>query len=166
MEFQQRLPQNLRETVLFMAVISLISVNIIAPVITGLEVGFSVAHWTMVLHQLPLLWLSVIILVVLTQQPATKMAGYFLGKRPSFRSAMLITTLCNVFLMSLVLTILGTWIGTGQVTLDPVIHFAAKWPRNFTIAFVIEAFVAQPIARSVMAGVHRLSTNGVTDKVR
>ncbi|WP_263862535.1 hypothetical protein [Levilactobacillus enshiensis] len=32
MKFQQRLPQNLRETILFMAIISLISVNLIAPV--------------------------------------------------------------------------------------------------------------------------------------
>ncbi|KRK37193.1 hypothetical protein [Levilactobacillus parabrevis] len=151
MEFQQRLPQNLRETVLFMAVISVISVNIIAPIITGLEVGFSLNHWIMVLHQIPLLWVSVIILVVLTQQPAGKLASYFLDRQSGFRSAMLITTMCNVFLMSLVLTILGTWIGTGQMTLDPIVHFFAKWPRNFTIALIVEAFIAQPIARSVMA---------------
>jgi len=155
LEFQQRLPQNLRETVLFMAIISVISVNIIAPIITGLEVGFSFNHWAMVLHQMPLLWVSVIILVVLTQQPAGKLASYFLDRQSSFRSAMLITAMCNVFLMSLVLTILGTWIGMGQVTLDPVVHFFAKWPRNFTIALIVEAFVAQPIARSVMALVHR-----------
>ncbi|WP_236000702.1 hypothetical protein [Levilactobacillus lanxiensis] len=138
-----------------MAIISLISVNLIAPVITVLEVGFSLSHWEMVFHQLPLLWISVIILVVLTQQPANKLASYFLGENASFRSAMLITAMCNVFLMSLVLTILGTWIGTSSVTLDPIIHFFAKWPRNYTIALVVEAFIAQPIARSAMAWLHR-----------
>lgn len=155
MKFQQRLPQNLKETVLFMAIISVISVNLIAPIITGLEVGFSLNHWAMVLHQLPLLWVSVIILVVVTQQPASKMASYFLDQNASFRSTMMITAMCNVFLMSLVLTILGTWIGTGSVTLDPVVHFFAKWPRNYTIALVVEAFIAQPIARSAMAWLHR-----------
>ena len=155
MEFQRRLPQNLRETVLFMAIISVISVNLIAPVITGLEIGFSVQHWAAVMPQLPLLWLSVIILVVLTQQPAAKMAGWFLGEQPSFRAAMLITAMCNVFLMSLVLTIIGTWIGTGQVTMTPVTHFFSKWPRNYTIALIVEAFIAQPIARWVMARLHQ-----------
>ncbi|BDZ30271.1 hypothetical protein RA086_03685 [Lactiplantibacillus sp. WILCCON 0030] len=155
MEFVKRLPQNLKETIIFMAVVSIISVNLIAPVITGLEVGFSLEHWVMVLRQLPLLWLSVIILVVLTQQPAAKLAGYFLGKQPSFRAAMLVTAMCNVFLMSLVLTILGTWIGTGHVTLAPIVHFASKWPRNYTIALIVEAFIAQPIARCVMAWLHR-----------
>lgn len=155
MDFAKRLPQNLKETLIFMAVVSIISVNLIAPVITGLEVGFSLSHWLRVLRQLPLLWVSVVILVVITQQPAAKLAGYFLGEQPSFRSAMLITAMCNVFLMSLVLTILGTWIGTGQITLAPIVHFASKWPRNYTIALIVEAFIAQPIARSVMAWLHR-----------
>lgn len=155
MDFAKRLPQNLKETIIFMAVVSIISVNLIAPLITGLEVGFSISHWVMVLHQLPLLWVSVIILVVLTQQPAAKMANYFLGQQPNFRAAMLVTAMCNVFLMSLVLTILGTWIGTGHVTLDPIVHFASKWPRNYTLALIVEAFIAQPIARSVMAWLHR-----------
>ncbi|WP_175279707.1 hypothetical protein [Secundilactobacillus collinoides] len=44
MSYTQRLPQTGKETVLFMGIISLISVNLIAPVITGLEVGFSLAH--------------------------------------------------------------------------------------------------------------------------
>ncbi|WP_261809858.1 hypothetical protein [Levilactobacillus humaensis] len=154
MEFQQRLPQNLRETALFMTVISVLSVNIIAPVITGMEIGFSLEHWVMVLRQMPLLWAAVIILVILTQQPATKLASYFLGEAANFRSTMLITALCNVFLMSLVLTVVGTWIGTGQVTLASLQHFFLKWPRNFTIAFIVEAFVVQPLARLVMARIH------------
>lgn len=41
MLFRMKLPQNKKETVLFMFLISIISVNIIAPVITGFEIGFS-----------------------------------------------------------------------------------------------------------------------------
>ncbi|WP_125675193.1 hypothetical protein [Companilactobacillus keshanensis] len=155
MEFQQKLPQNLRETIVFMAVISIISVNLIAPIITGLEVGFSVDHWIMVLRQLPFIWISVIILVVLTQKPAEKMASWFLDQNAGFRSTMMITAMCNVFLMSIVLTVLGTWIGTGSVTIDPLVHFFEKWPRNYTIALIVEAFIAQPIARLVMSFFHR-----------
>ncbi|WP_125591074.1 hypothetical protein [Companilactobacillus jidongensis] len=155
MEFQQRLPHNLRETIIFMAIISIISVNIIAPVITGLEIGFSISHYLMVLKQLPLLWLSVIILVVATQKPAEKLGSYFLDNNSSFRSTMFINAACNVLLMSLVLTIVGTWIGTGNITMDPIVNFFAKWPRNYTIALIIEAFVAQPIARGAMSLMHR-----------
>lgn len=155
LSYTQRLPQTGKETVLFMGIISLISVNLIAPVITGLEVGFSLAHWLMVLRQLPLLWLCVIVLVVVTQRPAQRLAGLLLERNDGFKATMLITALCNVFLMSLVLTIVGTWIGTGAITVSPIVHFFAKWPRNFTIAFIVEGFIAQPFARSVMAWYHR-----------
>lgn len=50
LKFQQRLPHNFKEQLLFMAVISVISVNLIAPLITGLEIGFSIQHWQQVLH--------------------------------------------------------------------------------------------------------------------
>ncbi|MGF7437074.1 hypothetical protein [Lentilactobacillus senioris] len=160
MKFQQRLPHNFKEQLLFMAVISVISVNLIAPLITGLEIGFSLQHWQQVLHQIPLLWVVDICLVFLTQKPAEMLASKILRDHDnSFEATMIITALCNVFLMSLVLTIVGTWVGTGQITSDPIVHFAAKWPRNFTVAFIIEAFVAQPIARSVIAVHHRLEAN-------
>lgn len=155
MEFQKRLPQNLKETALFMLIISLISVNLIAPIITGLEIGFSLAIWQGVLQQLPILWPVVILFVILTQKPAEKLASFFLeNEQNSFKATMLIHAVCNVFLMSLVLTILGTWIGTQNISLDPFFHFFEKWPRNFAIALFVEAIIAQPIARSVMAFVH------------
>ncbi|MFC6176717.1 hypothetical protein ACFQAV_07675 [Companilactobacillus huachuanensis] len=154
MEFQQRLPQNLKQTILFMAVISIISVNLIAPIITGLEIGFSVNNYLAILPRLPFIWLVVIALVVLTQKPAEALASHFLGDQPNFRGAMLITAMCNVFLMSLILTIVGAWIGTGHVSMDVIMNFPRAWPRNYTIALIVEAFIAQPIARSVMSAVH------------
>ncbi len=156
LEFQQRLPQTLKETILFIMTISVLSVNLIAPLITGLEVGFSFSHYLMILPRLPLIWLVVVILVLITQKPAAIMANYFLGHQPSFRSAMLITAICNVFLMSVVLTIVGTWIGTGQVSWAAITNFPRAWPRNYTVALVIEAGIAQPIARTLMAKLHAL----------
>lgn len=155
MEFQKRLPQSLKETALFMLVISVISVNLIAPLITCLEIGFSLENWRAVLGQIPFLWPCVVLLVILTQKPADKLAGYFLNNQPnSFKATMLIHAVCNVFLMSLVLTVLGTWIGTQTISAEPLYHFFEKWPRNFTIALFVEALIAQPIARSVMAWYH------------
>ncbi|GAB6093096.1 hypothetical protein [Furfurilactobacillus curtus] len=157
MEFQQRLPHSFKETVLFMLVISVLSVNIIAPLITGLEIGFSMSHWLGVLQQIPLLWLFVIALVFLTDKPSGQLANLILEPGTSFKATMLIRAMCQVFLMSLVLTVLGTWIGTRQITMAPINHFFQIWPRNFTIAFIVEGFIAQPIARSVMAFYHRQS---------
>lgn len=50
MEFYMKLPRNKKEFALFMAIISIISVNIIAPLITCFEVGtFSLDIWKMLL---------------------------------------------------------------------------------------------------------------------
>jgi hypothetical protein len=40
MDFHMKLPRRKREFVLFMAIISVVSVNIIAPLITCFELGF------------------------------------------------------------------------------------------------------------------------------
>lgn len=40
MKFYMNLPRNKKEFALFMAVVSIISVNIIAPLITCFEIGF------------------------------------------------------------------------------------------------------------------------------
>lgn len=155
MEFEQKLPQNLKEALLFMGIISIISVNIIAPIITGLQVGFSIPHYLMTLHNLPFIWISVVVLVVLTQKPAEKIAHKFLKQNSSFRSTMLINTIFNVLLMSVILTIVCSWIGEHSITMEPINHFFFKWPRSFVIALIVEALIAQPIARFAMSLLHR-----------
>ena len=57
--------------------------------------------------------------------------------------------------MSIFLTVIGTWIGTRQVSMDPIRMFFYKWPRNFSISFAVELFIAQPIARAVMVKIHQ-----------
>jgi hypothetical protein len=65
-----KLPRRKREFVLFMAIISIISVNILAPLITCFEIGFSLNVWAEVLKIIPFVWLAVITLVLLTYKPA------------------------------------------------------------------------------------------------
>lgn len=155
MDFYMKLPRNKKEFTLFIFVISVISVNIIAPLITCFEIGFRLSIWVEVLMVLPFIWLSVVALALLTYKPAEWMTGKIIKKNDSFNAHIIVNILCTVFLMSIFLTVIGTWIGSRQVSMEPIRTFFYKWPRNFAIAFAVEAFVAQPVARMVMCLLHR-----------
>lgn len=60
MKYYMRLPRGKREFCLFMAIISVISVNIIAPAITCFEMGFSLESWRAALGAMPFAWFAVI----------------------------------------------------------------------------------------------------------
>ena len=154
MDFYMKLPRNKKEAALFMMVISGISVNIIAPLITCFEFGFHMNVWKDVLKIIPFIWISVIALVLLTHKPAEYLTGKIVKKDDSFNSHIVINTLCTVFLMSIFLTVIGTWIGSRHISLEPIRMFFYKWPRNFTVAFGVELLIAQPIARVVMLKLH------------
>lgn len=154
MEFYMKLPRNKKESVLFMAVISLISVNIIAPLITCFEIGFNMGVWMDVYKIMPFIWISVIILVLLTHKPASYLTEKIVSKEDSFNSHIVINILCTVFLMSIFLTVVGTWIGSRHISLEPITMFFYKWPRNFAISLGVELLIAQPIARFVMLKLH------------
>ncbi len=155
MDFFNKLPRNKREFALFMAVVSVISVSLIAPIITCLEIGFRIQNWFKVMRVLPLLWPSVIAVVLITYKPSEWLTSKLVKQGDSFSAVMTINTLCSVLFISFFLTIIGTWIGTGSVTWDPIRHFVHLWPRNMTIAFLIEALIAQPAARQVMVLIHK-----------
>lgn len=127
MQFHTRLPRNKREFCLFMAVISVISVNIIAPVIAC---------------------------VLATYYPAEWITARFLAEGDSYNAHVLVNILATVCMMSVVLTVVAPWIASGQVSMEPVEHFFLRWPRNFAVSFAVEALVAQPIARAVMNRLH------------
>lgn len=154
MDFYKKLPRNNKEFALFMAVISIISVNIIAPLITCFELGFHLYVWFDVLKVLPFIWLSVIALVLITYKPAEWLTDKIVEKEDSFNSHNIVNILCSVLLMSIFLTVIGTWIGSRSITLEPIKMFFYKWPRNFAVSFAVEACIAQPIARFIMLKLH------------
>lgn len=154
MEFYMKLPRSKKEFALFMGVISIISVNIIAPLITCFEIGFHLYVWADVLKVLPFIWLSVIALVIITYKPAEWLTGKIVKSSDSFNAHIIINILCTVFMMSIFLTVIGTWIGSRNVSLEPIRMFFYKWPRNFAISFAVELLVAQPAARFVMLKMH------------
>lgn len=163
MDFYMKLPRNNKETAIFIAIISIISVNIIAPLITCFEIGFSMAVWAEVLKVLPLIWISVVVLVLLTFKPAEIMTEKIVKKDDSFNSHIIVNTLCTVFLMSIFLTVIGSWIGMRHISIEPIRMFFYKWPRNFAIAFAVEISIAQPIARFVMIKIHSINDNKQKD---
>lgn len=70
MDFYMRLPRDHREFALFLLIVSLISVNLIAPLISMFELGFSFVVWQNTLRVLPFIWLAVVISV---NQPISSM---------------------------------------------------------------------------------------------
>ncbi|QEA31728.1 hypothetical protein [Secundilactobacillus malefermentans] len=154
MKFFMYLPRNKKEFALFLLLVSVISVNIIAPIITSFEVGFSFQTWKSTLKVLPFIWLVVVVLVILTNAPATWMKDKIVAKGDSFNAHIIVNVLCNVLMMSIILTVVGAWIGQGQLSLDPITDFAYRWPRNFAVSFAVELLIAQPIARQVLYLIH------------
>lgn len=161
MEFYTKLPRNKKEFALFLAVISIISVNIIAPVITGFEVGFSLNVRADTLKVIPFIWIAVIALVLITHKPAEWLTARIIKEGDSFGSHMIINTLCTVFLMSIFMTVIGSWIGMRHISMEPIELFFYKWPRNAFISFIIEVLIAQPIARLVMVKLHQNADSAV-----
>jgi hypothetical protein len=108
-----------------------------------------------VLQVIPFIWLSVLVLVFLTYKPAEWLTRKIVAKGDSFNAHIVVNILCTVCLMSVFLTVIGTWIGSRQISIEPVRLFFHKWPRNFAISFAVEALFAQPIARLVMLKLHQ-----------
>lgn len=150
-----RLPGNAKEGIIFLLIVSIISVNTIAPIITGLERGFSTQVYLDTLRIMPVLWIAVVLLVKLVASPvADIIMSRLAGRTDGFNARVLLNILLHVTVMSLLLTVIGMWIGTRSISWEPFQRFLHIWPRNFAIAFWIELLLAQPIARFVMKKMH------------
>ncbi|MNP03058.1 hypothetical protein D3C76_949280 [compost metagenome] len=166
MHKENRLPQSAKEGILFMLIVSLISVNTIAPIIVGLERGFSKEVYLDTLKILPMMWLIVVLLVRLVAGPiVSKVMPKFVGKTDGFNARVLLKIVLNVTVLSLLLSIIGTWLGMREISLEPFKHFLHIWPRNFGIAFWIELLIAQPIARFAMKKIHSRQNTHQLDNV-
>ena len=155
MHGETRLPRNGKEGIIFLLIISIISVNTIAPIIVGLERGFSKEVYFETLKIIPFMWLIVVLSVRFIAGPIVgKIMPKFVGQTDGFNARVLLNTLLNVTVLSIWLTIIGTWVGSGKISLEPIENFFSIWPRNFGVAFWIELIVAQPIARFVMVKIH------------
>lgn len=154
-DVETRLPRNGKEGILFLLIVSIISVNTIAPIIIGLERGFSKEVYLDSLKVIPIMWVIVVLCVKLIAGPIVgKMMPKFLGQTDGFNARVLLNIVLNVTVLSLLLSIIGPMVGTKHISLDPFKNFLHTWPRNFGIAFWIEVLIAQPIARYAMKVLH------------
>ena len=92
-EFYQKMPRNKREFALFIAIVSILSVNIIAPLITCFEMGFHLYVWADVLTVLPFIWLSVVALVFITYKFTEWLTARVVQKDDSFSAHVVV----NIF---------------------------------------------------------------------
>lgn len=121
-----RLPRNKKEFFLFLGIVSVLSVLIIAPLITMFEIGFSVNNWLMSLKGVPFIWIAVVILVLLVHGPADKLSAKIVDEADSFNAKIIINILCNVLLMSIFMTVIGSWLGQRQISMTPIYEFFHK----------------------------------------
>jgi hypothetical protein len=136
-------------------VVSILSVNIIAPLIMWLEFGFTKEVYLSAFQTMPFIWLSVILLVPLIVEPlASKFVSLFSDKHDGFNSKILFNVLFSVLILSIILTTIAPWIALREISIESFQTFFLRWPKNFFIAFWIELLIAQPIARFVMIKLH------------
>lgn len=155
MQGETRLPRNGKEFALFLGIISVISVNIIAPLIMGFEFGFHKEVYLDTLQIIPFLWVVVILLVTLVAKPiVNKLVEKFTEPTDGFNSRVLFNILFSVTILSILLTVIGSWVGMRSISMEPIQTFFYNWPRNFFIAFWVEVLIAQPIARFAMKKLH------------
>lgn len=90
---EDRLPQNAKEGILFLLIISVISVNTIAPIIVGMERGFSKENYLETLKIIPFMWVIVVLLVRLVAGPlAGRIMPRFSGQTDGFNARILLNT--------------------------------------------------------------------------
>ncbi|MGP4039866.1 hypothetical protein ACTWP4_08180 [Gracilibacillus sp. D59] len=154
-QVEKRLPRNGKEGIIFLLIISIISVNTIAPIIMGLELGFSNEVYVETLKIIPFMWVIVVVLVSLVAEPVVgKVMPKLIEQTDGFNARVLLNILLHVTVLSILLTIIGNWVGTKQISVEPFQNFFHAWPRNFGVAFWIELLIAQPIARFAMKKLH------------
>lgn len=112
--------------------------------------------WMDVLKVIPLIWCSVIALVLITYKPAELMTGKLVKEGDCFNAHIIVNTLCTVLLISIFMMVVATWSGSRNVSIELIRTFFYKWPRNFAISFAIEALAAHPIARTVLFKLHQI----------
>src|SRR5690606_31563986 len=114
---EDRLPQNAKEGILFLLIVSIISVNTIAPIIMGMERGFSKESYFETLKIIPFMWVIVVLLVKVVAGPLVgKIMPKFVGKTDGFNARILLSTVLNVTVLSILRTIIGSWVGTKQIS--------------------------------------------------
>lgn len=151
-----RLPHNSKEEIIYGGVICLITVIIMLILNIGVAFnGFSTEAILSILKLIPIIWVIAMLLEgLVVGKISTKLVNKFTEKTDGFNTKILFNILFCVTAMSFSMTIIGGMIGTGSISMEPIITLPSHFPRNFFVAFWCEILLAQPIARLVMKIMH------------
>lgn len=154
---EKRLPRNGKEGLLYGGTICLITVIVMLILNVGTAMGkFDMTTLVAIVTLIPIIWVVAMLLETLVVgRIAQKLVEKFTEPTDGFNTRILFNIVFCVTGMSMIMTIVGSMIGTGKISLEPFIEFPQHWPRNFCVAFWCEMLLAQPIARSVMKFIHR-----------
>jgi len=106
----------------------------------------------------------IIALVLITLKPTELLTSKITVQGDSLNAVLYANILSTVFLMSILLTVIGTWIGSRNISWAPIKLFFYKWPRNFSVSFVVKALVAQAIAQLVLFRLHTYQDSRAVQK--
>ena len=134
MDFYMKLPRNKREFALFLGVITIVSVHIIAPLITCFEMGFHLSVLRNTLARIPFVWLAVVALVLFTYKPAEWLTHRIVNCGYSFRSVVTINILCTVFILSIFSRLSERGLAAGRSAWN-------RLPLSFTSGHKTSAFL-------------------------
>lgn len=158
---EARLPHNGKEGFIYGIIIC--TVTVIVMMLVNLGIANGGIDLNVILNILKSLPVVVVIAMLLENLLVGRIAGKLMMKftepTDSFNAKILFNILFCVTGMSLIMTIVGAYVGqilgTHSFSLEPIITFPLHWPRNFCAAFWCEVLLAQPIARFAMKKLHK-----------
>ena len=160
MNSEMGLPRSGKEGLLYGAIICTLTVMLMTSYNVILSAGeFNRQVASEIAKTMPVFWVIVMIIEpALIGRIAEKLAAKFTKPTDSFNARILFRILFTVLGMSICMTLIGDFIGSGFRS-DWFYRFFASWPRNFVIVLFAEVLVIQPIARYVMARLHKSQDN-------
>lgn len=120
-----RLPRDGYETLFFQGIVSLVSVNIIVPIIVMQRERFSWNHYFGILKVIPFMWLAVVLSIIISQWPANKLKNALSSVDDSFNAQVLVNVFSHVLIISALMTVLSNWIINSSVELAPFYYLAS-----------------------------------------
>lgn len=158
MNQELRLPHNNKEGLLYGTVICGITALLMTVFNIVLHVQtFNSEVFFIILKLYPLFFVVAMLLEnFVVSHFSHAMIAKFASKKDSFNAQILFNVLFTVLGMSLLMTVIGDFVGNGFVLKSGMVgRFLTAWPRNFSIVLGIELLIAQPIARKVMMMLHK-----------
>ena len=112
---ETRLPRGGKEFILFLVIISILSVNIIAPLIMAFKFGFTKDVYVETLKVIPFVWVCVIILVPFVVNPlVTKLYKSLLDRRTALMQSA-VSILFSVTILSVLLQLSDLGLAWGKL---------------------------------------------------